>query len=59
MGNQHKAHTPEAGFDRVGRKCFEVRHHISGIAIQLSCYRGKEILQAPASHDGIESKDNS
>ena len=36
----------------------EVLLHIGGIALQLTHERGKEVLQAPAGHDSIETEDN-
>ena len=58
MGDEHKAHSPEAGFDGIAGETGEIIDDISGIAIQTATKRGEEILQAPARHNGIEAEDD-
>ena len=58
MRNQHKADSPQTGFHWIGREHIEVFNDVRGIAIELSAERGKEILQAPACHHGIEAEDD-
>ena len=58
MRQQDERHRPQTRFQGVARERLEILTHCSSIAPHLSHDRGIEILQAPASHYGIEAQDN-
>ena len=59
MCEQHKADSPQYRSYRTRRELDKIPAHIVGITRNMPRYRGIQILQAPSSHNRIESEDNS
>ena len=58
MSEQDKGHGPQRRLPGIGRERAEIAEHVAGVAVELSQQRGKQILQAPACHHGIEAQDD-
>ena len=54
MGDQYEEQATDNGFPNIAREGNEVLLHILAVTLHLSSDRGKEILQAPACHHGID-----